>query len=91
MWSRIKNFFIRNKRIEEIDETVEYIVEKIFDPETNSLYFIEMTCVCGWTVAYFPDGEEEFWCEHCDRHCNEGMPTCNFCVNLYSAKEHHED
>lgn len=91
MWNRLKNFLIRKKRNKDITEPVEYIVERVFDRETNSLYFLEMVCVCGWTVAYFPEGEEEFWCEHCDRHCNEGMPTCFFCSNLYSAREETQD
>jgi hypothetical protein len=28
----------------------------------------------------------EYWCEHCDRGCPEGLPTCEFCIELYTSR-----
>ena len=66
---------------------VEYIIERVYDEESNAVYFIEIVCTCGWNVAYFSENEDNFWCEHCDRTCLEGLPTCFFCDNLSRARE----
>lgn len=61
-----------------------YIVHQYFDSETNRYFIVDVVCACGWTVAYHETGEEGYYCEHCDRTCEEGLPICEFCQTLVS-------
>lgn len=68
------------------DEPGVYLVKEVYDPELGGVVLVELLCLCGWHVSPFEAGEEyNYWCEHCDRSCTEGLPTCYYCGNLASA------
>jgi hypothetical protein len=78
--AKIKSIF---KRKYEPEEPM-YIVQQYFDTVTNQYFIVDVVCVCGWTVAYHDTGEAGYYCEHCDRICEEGLPICEFCQTLVS-------
>ena len=90
MWNWFKKRRERKElktQVRKKDSRVNYIVEKVYDHENRSLYLVELLCTCGWNVAHFDKNvnEHNFWCEHCDRACLDGLPTCFLCENLYEA------
>lgn len=87
MFRRIKNWFLRRREPDiEVDDEPKYMIDSFFDPERGKLTIIQLVCACGWPVAEFQDGRMEYWCEHCDRGCPEGLPTCEFCIELYTSR-----
>jgi hypothetical protein len=69
-----------------VDDEPKYLIESYFDEDSGKLTIIQLVCACGWPVAEFADNKIEYWCEHCDRGCPEGLPTCQFCIELYVSK-----
>lgn len=68
------------------DEGTKYLVYSYYDVNTKEDIVINLLCTCGWNVSEFKSQvEDTFWCEHCDRMCEEGLPTCYFCENLASS------
>lgn len=74
-------------RLEDEPEIV-YVAQTFRDPQTGQYITVEALCSCGWNVAYGGSDEYSFYCEHCDRGCLEGLPTCEYCVNLASTRPH---
>jgi hypothetical protein len=70
----------------ELEDEPKYLIESFFDEGSGKLTIIQLVCACGWPVAEFAEGKTEYWCEHCDRGCPEGLPTCEFCIELYVSK-----
>jgi hypothetical protein len=91
MFRKIKSWFLRKREPDiEVDPEPKYLIESFFDLATGKLTIVELVCACGWPVAKFEDNDTmEYWCEHCDRGCPEGLPTCSFCVELYVTR--HEE
>lgn len=85
MFRKIKDWFLKRKQ-SEIEPEPEYIIETIVNPYNGTITIIELVCTCGWPVAEFASDKMEYWCEHCDRVCPDGLPTCSLCVELYMNK-----
>jgi hypothetical protein len=82
----IAKFFRRVFRLDKDEDTGTYLVKQFYDPGTKSMVLIELMCLCGWNASPFDsDTEDNYWCEHCDRSCAEGLPTCYYCDNLATA------
>tara|TARA_R110000744_G_scaffold345020_1_gene450424 strand:- start:65 stop:403 length:339 start_codon:yes stop_codon:yes gene_type:complete len=56
-----------------------YLGYTILDQRTGMLLSVLMVCGCGNAVTKWnPDSEEYFYCEHCDRACENTLP-CSAC------------
>lgn len=63
-----------------------YLIKELYNPELQETIIVNLVCLCGWNVSPFKGGDEySYWCEHCDRPCKEGLPTCYYCNTLASA------
>jgi hypothetical protein len=58
----------------------EYMGYTMTDEETGMTLSVLMVCGCGNPVVDVGTEDKHFWCEHCDRGCQEEKP-CPFCVN----------
>lgn len=85
-WLR-RLFQSRGRRLPKYgDEGTPYLAYTYFDTAANEEIIIQLLCTCGWNVSGFKsEVEGTYWCEHCDRICSEGLPTCYFCGNLANA------
>lgn len=87
MFKKIRKWFSRKPEPQiETEDEPKYLIESYFDPKDGKLTIIQLVCACGWPVAEFSEDKNEYWCEHCDRGCPEGLPTCQFCIELYISK-----
>jgi hypothetical protein len=51
----------------------------VYNSETGVTISIELICTCGLPVAHL-HGESNFYCLHCDRHCEIGIFKCPQCA-----------
>jgi len=87
MFRKIRKWFSRKPEPPiELEDEPKYLIESFFDEGSGKLTIRQLVCACGWPVAEFAEGKTEYWCEHCDRGCPEGLPTCEFCIELYVSK-----
>lgn len=83
---RIGKFFKKLFRRDRDEDIGTYLAKQFYDPVSKDMIVVELLCLCGWNVSPFDiDSEENYWCEHCDRACAEGLPTCYYCDTLASA------
>jgi hypothetical protein len=81
----IAKFFRKLFRRNE-EDTGTYLVKQFYDPIAKDFILVELMCLCGWNASPFDsDLEDNYWCEHCDRTCVEGLPTCQYCNTLATA------
>lgn len=88
LMKRVKIFLLTlfsKKRRDLYEDERPYLVYRYVDAETNENVVVELLCTCGWNVSAHKTGYDGFWCGHCDRTCEEGLPTCYFCQNLANS------
>ena len=61
------------------DPLVEFIRQEVYDSQTGVTISVELICTCGLPVAHLY-GEGNFYCLHCDRHCEIGLMRCPQCA-----------
>ena len=63
------------------DPLVEFIRQEVYDSHSGITISIEIVCTCGLPVAKLGNSEDDnFFCLHCDRHCEIGLMRCPQCA-----------
>jgi hypothetical protein len=70
----------------------DYMGYTMTDEETGMTLSVLMVCGCGNPVVDAGTETAHYWCEHCDRTCEEEKP-CQFCVShmLFDAQAVREE
>jgi hypothetical protein len=63
-----------------VEPEYDYLGYTMTDEETGMTLSVLMVCGCGNPVVDAGTEHKHFWCEHCDRVCQEEKP-CPFCAN----------